>query len=141
MRPCNHVTPKTSLNSTICVLHEPFSSNNCFSHDMFVLVHFACLFVHKSSVKVRHWMLLEKIQNNCLELLYGDLFGVIVYYFWDWIDALLSPLDIFYAFCLHVGDGPLEGLVGKLPDAIEKRIGGLGLNCSPNGWLDDIAKI
>jgi hypothetical protein len=47
----------------------------------------------------------------------------------------------FMPFACMLGDGPLEGLVGKLPDAIEKRIGGLGLNCPPNGWLDDIAKI
>ncbi len=102
MKPCNQVTPKISLNSTTCVFHEP-SSTNCFSDDMFVLVHVRCLFAHKSSVKVRHWMFLEKIQNNYLELLYGDLFRVIVYHFRNWIDALLSPLDIFYAFFLHVG--------------------------------------
>jgi len=40
-----------------------------------------------------------------------------------------------------LGDGPLEGLVSKPPNAKEKRIGGLGLNCPPNGLLDDIAKI
>lgn len=44
-------------------------------------------------------------------------------------------------FSCMLGDGPLEGLVDKPPDAIEKRIGGLELNCPPNGWLDDIAKI
>lgn len=36
-----------------------------------------CLLAHKSEVEVNHHMLLEKVQDNFLELLCGNVFKVI----------------------------------------------------------------
>jgi hypothetical protein len=39
-----------------------------------------------------------------------------------------------------LGNGPLESLASKLPDARKKRFGGLRLDCPLDSWLDDISK-
>jgi hypothetical protein len=56
----------------------------------------------------------------------GSLF-ISLCHFWNWIDALLSPPNIFDAFhfCM-LGNGPLEGLIRKSLDVRKKGLGGHG---------------
>jgi hypothetical protein len=43
--------------------------------------------------------------------------SISLYHFQNWVDALLSPLDIYHVLRFYMlGDGPFEGLVGKLLD-------------------------
>lgn len=48
-------------------------------------------------------------------------------HFRNWVDALLSPPNIFYAFhfCM-LGNGPLECLISKSLDVRKKGVGGHG---------------
>jgi hypothetical protein len=58
---------------------------------------------------------------NCHVVICLGSLSISFYYFQNWVDALLSPLDIYDVFQFGMlGDGPLEGLVGKLLDAREK---------------------
>jgi hypothetical protein len=54
---------------------------------------------------------------KCHMVIFLGSLSISLYHFQNWVDALLSPLDIYHVLRFYMlGDGPFEGLVGKLLD-------------------------